>query len=273
LFKKDNLMGLQKYIYYASSIARLLTQFDDPALILRIFLGRGGPDQKEVRLRDTGLRFKVRNAMDVWCLKETFVDHFYERCGTPLSDGWTVVDIGAGLGDFSILAAHGHPASRIYAYEPFCSSFDLLRKNLLLNQVANVQAYSQAIGGHTGQMQLDLSIPEPLQMRSAQAGGSSTAPRNPALVESLCLGDALEQSAITTCDLLKLDCEGAEYEILFQASEDALRRVRRIIMEYHDGVTPYSHVHMETFLREHGFVVTTIPNYVHSNLGYLYATT
>ncbi len=265
-------MSIRKYIYYTSSIFKLLAQFEDPALILRIFLGRGGPGEKEVRLRGSGLRFSVRNAMDIWCIKETFIDHFYERCGTPLSDSWTVVDIGAGLGDFSILAARGYPASRVYAYEPFRASFDLLRKNLLLNQVANVQAFSQAIGGQTGQMQLDLSIPEPLQMRSAQAG-SPAAARNLALVESLSLADALDQNALTVCDLLKLDCEGAEYDILFHASEETLHRVRRIVMEYHDGVTPYSHVHMETFLREHGFVVTTTPNLVHDHLGYLYGTT
>jgi FkbM family methyltransferase len=265
-------MTLRKYAYYTASIFKLLTRFEDPALILSVFLGRAAAGEKEVRLRESGLRFYVRNAMDIWCLKETFVDRFYERCGTPLSNDWTVVDIGAGLGDFSILAAHGFPANRVYAYEPFQSSFELLQKNLRLNQIGNVQVFNQAIDGHTGQMQLDLSIAEPLQMRSAPAGGQ-LATRQPALVESLSLSDALACNAIQLCDLLKLDCEGAEYEILFQAGEDALRRVRRIVMEYHDGVTPYSHVHMESFLRERGFVITTTPNPVHRNLGYLYATT
>ena len=39
---------------------------------------------------------------------------------------------------------------------------------------------------------------------------------------------------IEQCDLLKIDCEGAEYEILFGASSELLDRTRRMALEYHN---------------------------------------
>ena len=34
------------------------------------------------------------------------------------------------------------------------------------------------------------------------------------------------------CDLLKIDCEGAEFEILAEASDETLRRARRVVVEF-----------------------------------------
>jgi hypothetical protein len=35
------------------------------------------------------------------------------------------------------------------------------------------------------------------------------------------------------CDLLKLDCEGAEFDALLSADDETLRRAQRIILEFH----------------------------------------
>lgn len=158
-------MALEKYSYYLKSIFSLLSNFENPWLILRIFLRMGGVDVKKVRLKTYGLDFYVRGPMDVWCLKETFIDRFYEKYGIALQDGWTVVDIGAGLGDFSILAGQNFSHSRVYAYEPFLESFNLLQRNLVANQIKNVQIFQQAVG-KTGALILDLSGGEPLQIQS-----------------------------------------------------------------------------------------------------------
>src|SRR5439155_22097922 len=74
------------------------------------------------------------------------------------------------------------------------------------------------------------------------------------------------------CDFLKIDCEGAEYDIMFHATADTLRRIRHISMEYHDGVTSHSHGELRAFLEKHGFRVQVHGNAAHRNLGYLYAT-
>lgn len=264
-------MAFDKYAYYLKSIFVLLTQIENPGQTLRIFLGICGSDVKQVRLKSSGLSFYVRGSMDIWCLKETFLDRFYERYGASLQDGWTVLDIGAGLGDFSILAAHGYPNNQVYAYEPFLESFTLLNRNLAANRVGNVQVFQQAIG-RTGSLVLDLSGDEPLQIQSRQ-GQALESERIERSVEvtSLALNEVFVQNGLQRCDLLKMDCEGAEYDILLNAKPEALQRIQRLVMEYHDDIDGHRHAELVDFLKEQGFQVSLAPNPVHAHLGYLYA--
>jgi len=194
----------------------------------------------------------------------------YERYGTAVLPGWTVLDIGAGVGDFSLLAARS-PGTVVYAFEPFPESLALLRENMRLNGITNVVPYAYAVGAETGTLALDLSGGEPMQMQSHAAAPGAAGQAHTLVTPSLSLADALTQLRVDACDLLKLDCEGAEYGILFQAPAEVLARIARIVMEYHDGVAPHSHQDLVAFLQAHDFTVQTHPNPVHPELGFLYA--
>jgi hypothetical protein len=78
-------------------------------------------------------------------------------------------------------------------------------------------------------------------------------------------------AGISHCDLLKVDCEGGEYDIFFHTPADTLRRIQRISMEYHDDCTPHSHGELADFLTQHGFTVTLRDNPVHRHIGFLTA--
>lgn len=53
-------------------------------------------------------------------------------------------------------------------------------------------------------------------------------------MECVTLDDVFRTHQLARCDLLKLDCEGSEFEILEQASDDVLKRVEQIVGEFHD---------------------------------------
>ena len=75
-------MAIKKYTYYLKSTYELLTAFADPFLMISVFTGLYRHSTPfEVRLRASGLRFLVRGKMDIWSLKETIIDRFYERFG------------------------------------------------------------------------------------------------------------------------------------------------------------------------------------------------
>jgi FkbM family methyltransferase len=260
-------MSMRKYAYYLFSAGELLAGVENWPLIARLLLKRPLPGPPLIRLRRSGVQFRVRGAMDLWIVKETFLDRFYERYGVPAADGWTVVDVGAGIGDFAILAARGHPNTRVVAFEPFPESFALLQENLRLNGVSNVQALPEAIGGQTGTLSLDLSSGEPLQFST----GGLPPPEKSLTVRCLSLADAFERQGIRHCDLLKLDCEGAEYEILFRAPDALMGRIEHLVMEYHDGVSHLGHQDLVDFLEGKGFTVRTHRNAAYEHLGYLYA--
>jgi len=270
-----------KYKYYLSSILKLLLGIQEKYLVLRTFLFR--PNQKinhisKIHILKTyGLSFYIRGRMDIWSIKETFLDRFYELYGFKINDNWNILDVGAGIGDYAIFAAYQHPDNIIYAYEPFPESFKLLEDNLALNEIANVHCFQQAISGQSGMMTLDLSGGEPLQIRSygefAKDSQTNPATPNPSKlqVSSLSLGDVFLQLNLSHCDLIKMDCEGAEYDMLFNTAPEILQRIGRIVMEYHDGVTIFAHNDLVEYLQNNQFRVETFPNTVHADLGYLRA--
>jgi FkbM family methyltransferase len=250
-------------LYYLRSALTLLQGVRNRWTMARLFLGPRPPEPVTVVL-DDGTRFRVREAMDLWIVKESCLDRQYEA-GLTVGDGWTVVDVGAGLGDFAIHFARRHPQAQVYACEPFPESLALLRSNLILNHVANVRAYPYALGGRTGTAHL--SAVGPAVQHSTVRDGDS-----PDLVVPLrTLDDLFEELGIEGCDLLKVDTEGAEYEILFNAGEETLDKVARVVLEYHEGVTPYGRGDLVAFLEGRDFTTRVEPNPVHPSLGLLYA--
>jgi FkbM family methyltransferase len=261
---------LRKYLYYLLSIFRLLFGFKNPILLAKIFLDPNQPGIKTIHLRRPGLQFSVRGAMDVWSIKETFLDRFYEKYGFTIQPRWKVIDIGAGIGDYTLYAAVTQPTIQVFSFEPYPQSFVLMQENLHLNSITNAQTYEEAIAAASGELILDLAGGEPLQIQSSLKKAVNTG--KSLSVRAFSLADAFAMLKIESCDLLKLDCEGAEYPILFGTSQPVLERVERIIMEYHDNMVQYNHNDLTRFLNERGFRVETFPNPVHAHLGYLRAT-
>jgi len=54
-------------------------------------------------------------------------------------------------------------------------------------------------------------------------------------VRTVSLGTLMRELGLDGAFLLKMDCEGCEYEVLKSAGHDLLARFRRIVLEYHDG--------------------------------------
>jgi FkbM family methyltransferase len=161
------------------------------------------------------------------------------------------------------------PESKVFSFEPYPGSLALMQENLRMNGIVNVEVFAEAIGSESGELLLDLTSGEPLQFqshleRTVSSNGSLS-------VRSLSLGDALPKLGLESCDLLKLDCEGAEYPILFGAAPSVLEHIQRIVMEYHDNLDQYHHNDLVRFLSRQGFQVEAFPNPVHSHLGYLRA--
>lgn len=249
--------------YYLSSIPTILGQIKNWYVCLGLLVSK-----KPVIIRlKSGCQFKVRSVMDVWIIKETCLDRDYESNATAIQENWIVIDIGAGIGDFAVSVAYEHPNCRIYAYEPFPESYRLLVENIRLNSVNNVTAFSLAVGAQTGIMTL-FATGAAVQHSTANTSNSVEA----ISVQGLSLDDVFETNALVLCDFLKIDCEGGEFDIIFNASTTTLKKIRNISLEYHNGVTKFSHTDLVTYLQQRGFKVKTVPNPVHSNLGFLYAS-
>jgi FkbM family methyltransferase len=263
----DAIGPLSRWRYYVGSIPTLLLRIRPPLRVLSAFLGFPGRRPFGIEL-STGCRFLVRGRMDIWVIKEICLDRDYERGFVPVENGWTVVDLGAGLGDFAICTARECPDSTVYAFEPLAESYALLLANLELNRLVNVRTFPLAVAASAGRLHM--------ATKAGLEGSSRTLPQDEVAatipVEAITLDQVFERSKIERCDFLKIDCEGAEYDILFGASEVALRRIWRVAMEYHEGITRFGRDDLVRFLEERGFRVRTRPNPAHREIGFLFAS-
>ncbi len=59
-------------------------------------------------------------------------------------------------------------------------------------------------------------------------------------VETISFSDVLQQEQIDECDVLKMDIEGAEYEVLNSlCGSGEISRTKQLLVEFHHGVTNY----------------------------------
>lgn len=256
-------MSLSKNLYYLKSVFTILNSYKDPLKVASYFLrNRGGV----VTFKRTMLEFGFRGRMDIWCLKETIADRFYERYGFPVQPGWVVVDIGAGIGDYSILAAKT-AGTQVFAYEPYAPSFNLLRENIVRNNRQNVIAYQEAVSSQKGSLRLKRVPDDPLSTQTSLGDADLSG----MTVPSITFSSMIARLPSDRVDLLKLDCEGAEYDILMDSPASSLEFVDRIVMEYHDGIVQRSHEDLISYLEQNQFTVEHWPNLVHNEIGYLRA--
>ena len=170
----------------------------------------------------------------------------------------TIVDVGANVGVFAVWAAKRLEAARVIAVEPGPNTVTFLRQNLSRNGVTNAEVDAVAIGGEKRTASLYRRGPgamTTLYLRDAY--GSTFA--HEAEVEVITLDELFVRHRIDGCDLLKLDCEGAEYEILFGADEATLGRIRHIAGEYHEGLNEHRADDLQAFLESKGFSFTLFP--------------
>jgi FkbM family methyltransferase len=225
-----------------------------------------GPD-RQIRLR-CGLSIQGAAGEP---LKEIFRETWFDQAygSVDVDQGQTVIDIGANVGMFTFFAAARAPQARIIAVEPTPRAYRYLLSNIRRNRLENVVAVQVACGSAPGRATL-FSCGDDTCNSLYNPDGVDCGTSVPICeVEVVTLGQLFERFEIDRCRLLKLDCEGAEYEILLGADARILARIDEIVMEYHVGLNPHRPEDLLHWLESHGFRVTRGPDYVQD--GYLYA--
>ena len=131
----------------------------------------------------------------------------------------TVIDVGANAGVFSIAARKAFPRAKIHAYEPNPELGIRLRK---LAEQIDFTYYAEAIGRKNGMVKL---VTQPGLSIMTKTVADEAGPNI-----QISLRSALHRIG-GNVDLLKLDCEGAEWELFKDRS--AWAKVRYLTMEYH----------------------------------------
>jgi len=146
---------------------------------------------------------------------------------------------------FSLYAAF-NGATKVYAFEPNHEAYRCMLRNIEGNALQRrIVPYRHAITSRSNEVVL---IPKTASPQNRIARGSAIDDGHES-VSTMSLDDIVLQHGISRIDLLKMDCEGCEYDILGGTSASTFSRIGRVILEYHDG----REGELEKTLARHGF--------------------
>ncbi|PZS29897.1 MAG: hypothetical protein DLM58_14730 [Pseudonocardiales bacterium] len=149
-----------------------------------------------------------------------------------------VIDIGGHVGTFSCRLAQLHPGASIMAFEPSPTSAQFLRRNVEQNGFGErVTVFEQALAATSGFAVFDDNgAGSGLNglVSAGHASGAGTATK----VETVAFDDAVA-TAPAPVTVVKIDCEGGEYDLVLGSSPTSWSTVQRVVIEYHpvDGHT------------------------------------
>jgi FkbM family methyltransferase len=162
--------------------------------------------------------------------REVFVDldyHFVTDVPNPV-----ILDCGSNIGMSVLFFKSLYPQASIIGFEPARQTFELLRHNVDSNHLPDVTVRQCAVGDSE----------TPIAFFETAVAGSVTAsiraPRGgekPVMVPQVRLSQIIDREI----DFLKLDVEGAEWNVLNDlVASGRLRSIRQMVIEYHHHIEP-----------------------------------
>lgn len=155
----------------------------------------------------------------VYDLFNVLLDDEYGLGALPKTPS-VIVDIGVNMGIFSLAAWERFPRAKIFGYEPNPGAFAKATHNL---ESTNAILFNEAVGREPGMCTISNSSQS--RLAKALVTDSGTIP-----ITSF--SEVLRRAG-GRIDVLKMDCEGAEWDIL--EDRNSMRFVQSIRMEYHLG--------------------------------------
>jgi FkbM family methyltransferase len=141
-----------------------------------------------------------------------------------------IIDCGAYVGYSSIYFSTKFPKSKILAFEPSFSNFEVLKKNTA--KYPNISIFNKGIWSKNTFLKIvdDKSGEYAFSVIESDSSDYD--------VESVTIDEAIRISGFQTVEILKMDIEGSEYEIFSQPEISWLNNVRTFVFEFHDRIKP-----------------------------------
>lgn len=137
-----------------------------------------------------------------------------------------VIDIGANIGDSPLYFAL-NDAKKVIALEPYPYSYNYALKNIGINNMSSKIMLLNAGYGRDSEMTVD-------ENKITDLGTDLITSRNGKKIKIYSLKTLINNYNLDDGLILKMDCEGCEYNLLNEDNE-TLRKFKRIQIEYHYG--------------------------------------
>ncbi len=243
--------------------AYLVVDHDSAAPLQRLLELRGAGQLRDQALFDLPngqLVAHLNEGETRFLYQEIFEQRTYLKHGIQIPDHGCVIDVGASIGLFSLLASQAAAATRVLAFEPVPQTFGALQLNAEIH--GKVQVFNFGLSDVARQAEMThyphLTLMSTLHanpeeekavVRSfIEQSAGKTASETQALDELLenrlasetvtvslrRLSDVLREQAIDRVDLLKIDAQKSEHQVLAGIDDSDWPKVHQIVMEVHD---------------------------------------
>ncbi len=219
---------------------------------------------KEFKFQSKKYKVNLRDQADQSVLAEIFDLREYRSAENIIkSANFPIIDAGAQAGFFSLYCRALNQSVAIYAIEPEPENVKALSRHLKINRIAKVKIIQQALAGKSGK--IDFYVSEDTHNHSLIKPEQFKAKIS---VASTSLSDFLKQNKLIRISLLKLDIEGAEYQVLENLAKDDWHKFENILLEYHDSAEQ-QHQSLAELIRQNGFSLEIFPSHYDKKLGYM----
>lgn len=158
------------------------------------------------------------------------IDSDVYGCSNLLRPGDVVFDVGAYIGDFSSYVSRACPCIKVYAFEPIKRNFEMLKKNAPDDAVLLPYAI---VGNNRDVVIFDFGDESSACHSVYDMGCSNSVETH---VQGRTLESIMNEYNVDNIRFLKLDCQGAEYDIIYHCPAETLKMVDYIGLEVHEHI-------------------------------------
>ncbi|MEO7444377.1 MAG: FkbM family methyltransferase [Ferruginibacter sp.] len=204
--------------------------------------------------------------------KEIFMEDVYNISSmtSRLPTYPVVIDIGANAGFFDLLLLSKVPGARIYAYEPIEANTTFFEAVIKSNPglEENIDLHRMAVTG-TEKDQIDLfaADTEDSQVVASVFEGFNKENLSRTTVPAITLEKIIHKHNLERIDILKMDCEGSEYDIIYNSPPEVIKMARHLAIEIHDiDERNQNFRSLKKYIEGLGYTVTSAPinNFCHA---------
>ncbi len=173
---------------------------------------------------------------------------------TP-KEGDTVIDIGAHIGRYTITSSKqvGN-TGRVVAIEADPENFELLKRNIALNNLTNVLPLNYAVFSTRTRMKLYEQSASAKYNSLMLARAAKT--KNYVEVNADTLDNILKLNEVNQVNWIKIDVEGAEFEVLKGSAETLSGEDLSLFIEIHNIEDPSHYNNIVDFLKSRNYEIT-----------------
>lgn len=251
---------------------RLVTQFMQAFMNLQRLGGAFHYTQNKLIATIDGINFRVQDQGDLQVLNEIFSISVYNM-HTPYKA--IAIDVGMNVGVATLFLAKSPSINSVYSFEPFPMTYQRALENIELNPdlKGKIQPQNCAWDTQTRHVTVDYDPNGSIAMSVRNQSGTSSVQASIHIVSAADMLLNIVNKEPNTPIVMKMDCEGSEYDILAQLDrEKLLHYISVLMLEYHSGISPEKfNEFLFGILVKNGFVVLDCKNSLNRCGSMLYA--